>query len=81
MGPRAMHVALQEDEAIVWELLGSATAIWHLATAQLQAPSQAHKQAADQIFGYWTSRQAWLVSGRCFAMSVVLYSLGRAGVK
>ena len=56
---------LQEDDAIVWELLGHATRIWHIATAQLPCRDDAALTAAKRIFGYWSSRQAWLVSASC----------------
>ena len=52
---------LQAGDAAVWELLGYATRIWHIASNQLPVtPSE--KLAADRIFSYWTSREAWLVS-------------------
>lgn len=52
---------LQEEDAAVWELLGYATLIWHTATGQ-QNSAPAEQQAAKQVFDYWSSRQAWLVS-------------------
>lgn len=54
----------QEDDAIVWELLGHATRIWHIASGQLQLPFQHEPilQAARRIFNYWSTRKAWLVS-------------------
>lgn len=53
---------MQEGDAIVWELLGHATRIWHIATQQLSCNEEPALKAASRIFGYWSSRQAWLVS-------------------
>ena len=52
----------QEDDAVIWELLGHATRIWHIATGQFACDDKAVAQAAERIFGFWSSRQAWLVS-------------------
>lgn len=52
---------LQADDAIVWELLGHATRIWHIASGQLGPQEERVQQAADIIFNYWSSRKAWLV--------------------
>ena len=52
---------MQENDAVIWELLGHATRIWHLATEQLPCPEEEVLKAAQRIFGYWSSRQAWLV--------------------
>ena len=46
----------------MWELLGQATRIWHIATQQLSCSEEPALKAAARIFGYWSSRQAWLVS-------------------
>ena len=51
----------QEDDAIVWELLGHATRIWHIASGQLACQDESVLKAARRIFHYWSSRQAWLV--------------------
>ena len=53
---------MQEGDALVWELLGHATRIWHIATQQLSCSEEPVLKAATRIFGYWSSRQAWLVS-------------------
>ena len=67
---------LQEGDAAVWELLGYATRIWHIASKQLPV-TPTEKLAADRIFSYWTSREAWLVGFHCqhmrFVPNVLLY--------
>lgn len=59
---------MQEGDAIVWELLGHATRIWHVATQQLQGCEEPVLKAAEAIFGYWSSRQAWLVGCQASCM-------------
>ncbi|DBA81006.1 TPA: hypothetical protein ACH3X2_007212 [Trebouxia sp. C0005] len=58
---KALVHSLQEGDAIVWELLGHATCIWHIATQQLFCSEEPSLKAARRIFGYWSSRQAWLL--------------------
>ncbi|DBB05516.1 TPA: hypothetical protein ACH3X1_012469 [Trebouxia sp. C0004] len=58
---KALVHSLQEGDAIVWELLGHATCIWHIATHQLLCSEEPTLKAAARIFGYWSSRQAWLL--------------------
>ncbi|DBB08139.1 TPA: hypothetical protein ACH3X3_008328 [Trebouxia sp. C0006] len=58
---KALVHSLQEGDAIVWELLGHATRIWHIATQQLSCNEEPALKAASRIFGYWSSRQAWLL--------------------
>ena len=60
-GIRSLTDYTQEEDAIVWELLGHATRIWHIATQQLQGTEEPVLRAEQRIFGYWSSRQAWLV--------------------
>ena len=61
---------MQEGDAIVWELLGHATRIWHVATQQLQGCEEPVLKAANTIFGYWSSRQAWLVGCQLHARNL-----------